>query len=149
MLTRKIKNKSGQAWSLDVVIAIVIFTIGIVLLYVYAINYFSKSDELLNNLFYEGNIAAQLILSDDDLGILSGDAVNQTKLDQFNSSYDQKKTMLGITKDFYFSIDGMVVNDIPASYVGMKSQNPENVVQITRITIYNNKPVKFQLYIWE
>ena len=144
-----INSKEGQAWSLDIVIASVIFMIGIIVLYLYAINYLSKPDERLKEMFYEGNLASELILSKDDFGILTGHKVNQTKLDSFNSTYQNKKSLLGIRRNFYFVIDGLELGGSPAEYVGAKNPDPENIVQITRITIYKDKPAKFQLYVWE
>jgi len=145
-----IKSKNAQVWSLDIVVAIVIFVIGIVLLYVYAINYLSRSDEKLENLFYEGNLAAGLILSDDTFGILSDGKINQTKLDDFSTSYSEKKSSIGVTKDFYFELEGLELNGLPATYVGkINNSQIEDFIQITRITVYNNKPTKFQLYIWK
>ena len=67
-----IKNKRAQAWSLDLVIASIIFIIGIIVLYVYAINYSSQAKDQLDELFYEGNLASELILSEKEQGI-SGD----------------------------------------------------------------------------
>ena len=67
----KNKNKGGQAWSLDIVIASIIFIIGIISLYVYAINYSSQTKNQLDEFFYEGELASKLILSEKETGILS------------------------------------------------------------------------------
>ncbi len=92
---------------------------------------------------------AELILSDEDFGILTGNQVNQSKLNSFNSTYYQKRYALGATREFYFTMDDMEINGVSTLYVGNKTSNPDNEIQITRITIYENKPVKFQLRIWE
>lgn len=145
-----IKSKKGQGWSLDVVVAGVIFLAGIIILYFYAINYTSQTQKNLEDLFYEGNVATEFVLSNGDFGILSNNKINQTKLDEFNNSYAARKQFVGVTRDFYFVFDGMKINGVAANYAGkMNSTNTESLIQITRVTIYENKPVKFQLYVWE
>ena len=59
-----ILTKKAQVWSLDLIIASVIFSIGIIILYIYAINYSPETKNQLNELLYEGNLASKLILSD-------------------------------------------------------------------------------------
>lgn len=142
------KTRQAQAWSLDIVVATVIFTIGIIVLYFYSINNLARSDESLDNLFYEGNVAAELILSDDSYGILDGYEVNQSRINNFNSSYDLRKASIGVTKNFYFTIDGLEIDGNAVEYIGVKPVTTSNLIQVNRITIYKNKPVKFKLYIW-
>src|SRR3989344_2746537 len=92
------KNKKAQAWCLDLVIASVIFLIGIIILYVYAINYSSQT----------------------------------------------KKNQLGLKYDFYFVMDDLEANGNPVGYMGKSNTSEiENLIQVTRLTIYKNKPVKF------
>lgn len=145
-----IKNCKAQAWSLDLTVACVIFLISLIILYVYAINYKGGASENLNNLFYEGNTIAEILLSSDDLGIVSQNIVNQTKLDSFYySNYSDKRKSFGIMDDFYFFIDGMTINSTSISYIGRLNQSSlDSVVKITRFTIYKNKPVKLEVYIW-
>jgi hypothetical protein len=151
----KKENKSGQVWSLDIVIAGVIITIGIVVLYLYAINYTNQSQEKLEYLFYEGNLAAELILSEEDFGILNSEGkVNQTKLDGYYFDYNLKRAQLGISRNFYFNISGLTKVNVSGSlvdvpYIGNQSANPESSIKITRITIYENKPTRLDLYVWE
>lgn len=131
------KNKRAQAWSLDLVIASVIFLIGVIVLYVYAINYTSQSSNNLDELFYEGNLASHFILSDDAWGILTDGKIDQDKLDAFDCS--TKKQEMSLTKNFYFILDDTDIScTVPT--------DPENIVKITRITIFNNKPTKFELF---
>jgi len=144
-----INKKQGQAWSFDLVIAGFIFLVGIMVLYVYAINYTSQSQQHLDELFYEGRLASELILSEEDFGILTNDRVNQSKLEEYDSYYDAKKGVLGISHDFYFNISGLELSGSPASYVGkMNTAEIEDLIQITRITIYKNKPTKLELFIY-
>jgi len=146
----KKKEKKAQIWSLDLIIASIIFITGIALLFVYAVNYSSQTVKQLNELFYEGNLASQLILSEFEPGVLSEGKINQTKLDNFyNYSYDSQKNILGIRYDFYFTLTGLEINEISVSYVGrINATETKNLIQVTRLTIYKNTPAKFQIFIW-
>ena len=143
------KTRKGQVWGLDLFIAVVIFLAGIMILYLYSINYLSQSDGGLENLFYEGNLASELILSENDFGILTDSRVNQSKLNEFALNYDTRKKDIGVLHNFYFKMEGLEVSGNSTSYVGkMNTLAIENVIQITRIAIYKNTPTKFQLYVW-
>lgn len=145
-----IKNKKAQVWSLDLVIAGVIFMIGIIILFYSLLNYSSQSKNQLEELFYEGNLVSELILSEENIGILSNGIVNQTKLDNFYYLEDPlKKSILGVKNNFYFTMDNLEINGTSQSYVGMMNTSSiENLIQITRLTVYQNKPTKFELFVW-
>jgi len=150
MHRRLLENKRAQVWSLDLLVAGIIFLIGIVVLYNYAINYSSQSKSNLDELFYEGNLASELILSEEDFGILSEGVVNQSKLETFyNLNNSEKKNILGVRHNFYFNMTGLEILGNSTDYVGiMNSSKIDSLVQITRLTIYKNKPTKFQLFVW-
>jgi hypothetical protein len=134
------KNKKAQAWSLDIAIASVIFLSGVIILYVYAINYTSQSKNILEELSYEGNLASELMLSN-DLGILKDNEnkVDNIKLSSFNC--DSKKAEFGLTHKFYFNLGGVDYCTVPAS--------SESLFKITRVTIYENKPAKLEVFVYE
>ena len=142
-------SKRGQVWSLDLVVAAVLFSFSIIILYVYAINHSSQIDSELEALFYEGNLASELILSNGESGILFDSRVDQNKLEILSSDYEYWKNQLGISNDFYFIIPNLEINGTPVERVGLYNEEEiDNLVQITRITIYKNSPVKFEFYIW-
>lgn len=145
------QEKGGQAWSLDAVVATLIFTIGVIVLFFYAINFLTSSSSNIEELQYEGNLAADLIVNNEEVGIISNDIINQSKLEDFANNYDEKKSRIGVVHDFYFSFIGLENPEgTPASYVGkINTVETEDLIQITRVAIYKNKPVKFQLYVWK
>ncbi len=144
------KNKKAQVWGLDLVVASIIFLAGVIILYFYAINYSSQSTNQLDEMFYEGDLASQILLTNEAQGILSIDKINQTKLDDFSKlNYNIQRNLLGVSNNFYFTFPGLEVEGNPVEYIGYKeNSSAENLVQIDRLTIYNNKPVKFQIFIW-
>lgn len=143
-------SKRAQVWSLDLIIAGVIFLLGIIILYYYAINYSTQTQTQLNEMFYEGNHASELILDEENFGILVEGKINQTKLEVFDSlSNSDKKSLLGIKNNFYFIIEDLEIDGVFVPYIGiMNSSEVENLIQVTRLTIYKNKPTKFQIFIW-
>lgn len=145
-----IKNKRAQVWSLDLIIAGVIFLMGIIILFYYSLNYSSQSKNQLDELFYEGNLASELILSEENAGILSDGIVNQTKLDNFYYLGDpSKKSILGIKNNFYFTMNNLEIQGEPKDYVGiMNTSSVDNLIQITRLTVYKNITTKFELFVW-
>jgi len=120
-------------------------------LYIYAINYSPQSKQEIEELFYEGNLAAKQILSEEYPGIITDKKINQTKLEEFSTTdYNSLKIMLGITHDFYFKFEGLELEGISTEYVGRtNSSQINNIVKTTRLSIYKNKPIKFEIFIWD
>jgi len=160
------KNCSGQIWGFDLIIAMVIFLIGIVAVYIYAINFVSNSGNILESMFYDGHLLSSLILSEgspknwtsyDNVeipGILSEEKINQTKLDFFykltdsEEGYERIKKLLDTSYEFYFYFPGIKVMNESIGGIGKAPTEQENLIKIERFTIYENKPVKLTLYIW-
>lgn len=136
-------RKQGQGWGLDVVAAVVIFISGVIILYVYALNYTSQTQDTLNELTYEAHLAADLVLSNDDTGILVDNVVNQSKLDLFNASYLSRKGFFGMSHDFYFTLDGV------GPFGKLNESAVTDEIAVNRITIYQNKLAPFVLRVYK
>jgi len=147
-LTHKMRkiNKKGQAWSLDALVATLIFFSGIAILFFYAVNYTNQITSPLDDLLSQGNLASELLLSNDNLGLLTDNKMDQIKIDAFAvADHDTKRRGLGIKDNFYFTMPGLT----PSTNIGVLPPiNVKNSIKIERIVIYNNKPVKFELFIW-
>ncbi|MFH1365693.1 MAG: hypothetical protein ABIH28_03855 [archaeon] len=159
------RNKKGQAWGMDLMVAIVIFSVGITAFYFYTINSSEETQEIITRLFYDGNIIASDILSEGapmnwetgnvvKIGILSNNRINETKLENFyllsTSDYPKTKTIFNTRFNYYFFIsEPMIIGGNPIEGLGKKPENSKNLVKITRLTLYKEKPVTFVIYIWE
>lgn len=159
------KTRKAQAWGMDLTIAIVIFSVGLVAFYVYALNEPSEAKENIESLFYDGNIITEIILSEGypidwnsgnviKIGILSENKINETKLESFynlaENDYAQTKTLFNTGFDYYFNLtETMTINSVEVEGIGLQPSDPQNLVKITRFTIYKNKPITAYLYIWE
>ncbi len=156
-------EKKAQGWGFDLVVASIIFSFAIVFFYIFAINYSTVGEENFNNLAYEGQLAAESILSEGypadwnnntvvRIGILSQNKINQTKLERFynmanSSEYNRTKVLFNIAHDYNVSFSSNVtipgVGDV--SSIGKTKSNPENLIRVTRFSIYNNKPITLDI----
>lgn len=144
-------STKGQSWGYDLIISITIFIIGIVIIYVYAINFSLNTS---SDYKYQAKYISSIILSEGSPedwtaenfelpGILSNGKINQTKLELFSLlPVEQIKKKTGLKYNFYFFFDGH-------EGVGLIPQEQKNLFSIERFAIYDNKPVKFTLYIWD
>lgn len=157
-------NKKAQVWGLDLMIGVMIVLVGIISIYFYTINVFGDSQTILKGIHYDGDLISTQILSEGSPpnwtnenvripGILTNDKINQTKLDRFynhsNNNYRELKQLLGTTYEFYFNFSEIEVSHIgKIKGIGKEINNPDNLIKLERYTLYKNKPVKFNLYIW-
>lgn len=171
-------KKNAQVWSLDVIVGVTIFTIAMVLFYVYTINLSgdteSKSQDLSTDAeFFSSNLLSEgspLNWNETNVlvpGILTGVEINQTKLDNLfnitNSSYpdgyQRMLSLMGTRFDFYFYLnDPVQVASVYIDGIGKQGvnrtnlqevENPANVIRIERFTVYQDKPTKLTLLLWD
>jgi hypothetical protein len=140
-------HKKGQVWSLDLLVAFIIFTMSLVVIYFYALNYTAGSSDDLDELFYEADFASNLLLGEWEQwsdSLVEDGKIDQVRLDNFDAlSGDEKKARLGITNNFYFSMPGVARVGI------LNSSVVDAQIKITRIVIYENRPTKFELIVWK
>jgi len=167
-----ISTKKAQIWGLDLVIAMIIFTIGILIFFFYTMNFASNSEETLDALFTDGNAIANFLLSEGSpnnwtalnvmtLGISSENKIDEAKLQNFYSlasgDYAKTKKLFDTKFDYYvyftdpLDISGNQIDGIGKS--GINRTNIEqysfsNIVKVTRFTIYRNKPTQLNIYTW-
>jgi len=165
------KSKKAQAWGFDLMIATTLFMAGVIIFYVYSINYPTEGQETLDTLLYEGNFIAESLLSEGfpnnwtadlnnviRIGILNNNKVNETKLKGLydwtttGQGYAQTKAIFNTRYDYFFNFSAQITlpNNEEIDGIGQwHSGNPENLIKITRLTIYQNKPVTLNVYIWQ
>jgi len=158
-------DKKGQAWGLDLTIAVIIFTVGLVFFYVYTLNQPGEAKETIDALFYEGGIIASSILSEGHpadwtpsnvvtIGILTDNKIDNTKLGGFYTlnaiNYEKTKNLFNTRYDYYFFLEENMTTIAPnVKGIGKKPSNAKNLVKITRFTVYRDKPITAYLYVWD
>lgn len=165
-------SKKAQIWSLDLVIAASIISIGLIVFFVYSYNSFSNEKETFQILENEGNFISESLLSEGypadwdnesviRIGLLKDKKIDQKKLEMFynmtldSESYEKTKRILDTRYDFYlfidenFTINSNSIEGIGKQGVTKDNINAVNLIKITRLTVYDNKPVSMILYVWE
>jgi len=163
-------NKRGQAWSIDLIIAVIIFSAGILIFFIYSINQAGEAKEVLSELGYQGDVILNNLLSEGypqdwnqtnvvTIGILSNNKINETKLERFYnysiSDYSATRSKFNTRYDYYFTFSDMTINSVPVDGIGMpgivdvNNINSSSLIKITRFSIYKEKPTTIYLYIWE
>jgi hypothetical protein len=157
-------SKKAQAWGFDLMIALSIFMTGVVTFWLFSMNSYDESSDIIKSLSYEGQVVSDSILSEGDpsdwtadnvvrIGVLSSNSINDTKLEQFYSlslnDYQKTKNLLNTNDEYYFFLsEPMVIDGLQVQGIGMKNSSSNNLIKITRYTIYEDKPVTANLYIW-
>ena len=163
-------EKRGQAWSMDIIIAFIIFLTAIIIFFIYSVNYSGEVEDILRKLTYDGEIIFESILSKGypsdwitgnvvNLGIISEGRINETKLERFytyvQNNYSESKGMFNTEYDYYFFLgENVTINSQEVEGFGKPGVNKNNIdsanlIKITRFTIYRDKPTAAYLYIWQ
>lgn len=157
-------SKKAQGWGFDLIVGLAIFIAGILTFYLLSLNTYNETSDTIKSLSYEGQIVSDNILSDGSpenwnnsnvirIGIMSDNKINETKLAQFYSlsktNYALTKSLFNTNNEYYFFLsDPMVINGSTTIGIGKQNVNESNLIKITRYTIYKDKPVTANLYIW-
>ena len=167
-------NKNAQAWGFDLMIASIVFITGIVIFYIYTLNYPKESQDKLDKLNYAGESIAQNLLDTgypeswdvftvSRIGLTTENKINQTKLDQFYllaseptnpQGYAQAKSLFRTNYEFFVNFSAPITidgNTIEENGIGkdFSGQNSGSLIKTTRLTIYENKAVTLYVYVWE
>jgi|SRR3989344_4924905 len=160
------EEKKAQAWAFDLMVALAIFMAAIILFFFFSVNYKAEGEDILNSMQYDGNAAADTLLSAgypenwDSAnviipGLLTNKKINQTKLDSFysisSSNYGKAKSLLNTNYNFCLNFSEPITitgNPNPISCIGSLDANSENLIVVSRFTFYKDKPVLLKLYIW-
>jgi hypothetical protein len=161
----KMKTQNGQAWGFDLIIAVMIFLVGVILIYFYTINYPGQEQDEIQNLQYEGQILSETLLSDGSPvnwnmtnvlrpGILSNGKINQTKLAMFKdlsnaTNYQFARALFRMRNNYYIEFQNpIIISGQSTSLIGLNRTNEKNLVKTTRVVIYENNLTTFKFYIW-
>ncbi|NCN99132.1 hypothetical protein COU62_00560 [Candidatus Pacearchaeota archaeon CG10_big_fil_rev_8_21_14_0_10_35_219] len=155
-------KKRGQAWGFDLMVASVIFITGIIIFFLYSLNYPTETQENLNALFYQGNRIANDLLSEGyppgwnttnvvKIGILSNEEINQTKLEMFNQlDYTNTKYLFNTRYDYFINFsEPIIIDENEIQFIGLRSAETQSIIKVSRIVAYKNKSTVLNIHIWE
>lgn len=153
------KQKKGQAWGFDLIIASIIFTMGIIIFFLYSLNYPVEGQEKVDTLFYEGELISENLLSEGFpkdwnennvvvIGLLNNGKINDTKLNKFinlsKEDYQKTKNLFNTRYNYYINISNAGID-----IIGLQPSDPKNLIKVTRYTIYQDKPAILTVHVWE
>ncbi len=152
------ERKKAQAWGFDLVVGMVIFIIGILSFYLYTTNISAGEGEIIQRLQQNGELVADSLMSEGSpadwdetnvvrIGLLSGNRLNQTKLDSFrnlaNADYNYTKILFRINNEYFIYLD-----EDPANGIGLDGASATNLYKITRVVVYNQSGTTLNIYSW-
>lgn len=160
--------KRGQGWGFDLIIAATLFFITVIIFFFYSLNYGGESHEVIDDLFYDGEFVSSTLLSEGfpdnwnstnvvTIGITNENKINETKLlnlyNMTNTSegYAKTKSIFNTRYEYFFNLSEPITfgSEAIAGIGNLPNSNVKNSIQITRFTIYKNKPVSLYLQVWE
>jgi len=158
-------KKRGQAWGFDLIIGAVLFIIGVIGFYFFAINSQQEQSNKLEELNYASSTVADNLLSEGlpgnwnsssviRIGITTENKINQTKLDQFYNlsvqDYQLTKSLFNTNKEYYLIFKTAVtINNEQVTAIGRAPQNQSNLIKQTRLSVYQDKPITIEVYSWD
>ena len=121
MKSKSHKFRDSQAWSLDIMLAVIIF-LGTVLFF-YAIldtTQGTKAEELQDE---ASKVLTGISSEDSGVGIMDGNKINATKLEELLGNYSSIKSKLKVENDFciYFEDENGNILYINATAIGLGS----------------------------
>lgn len=159
------KNKEGQAWGFDLMVASILFIMGMASLYVYTINYPLGEAEPVHSMLYDATNIASIIFSEGypsnwdqtnvvRIGILTDNKVDEVKLANFynlaNTNYKSTQGLFRTKYNYYlYFSEPMNISGNLVEGIGNKSSSPNDLFQITRFVAYRNKTITANVYLWE
>jgi hypothetical protein len=159
-------KKRAQAWGFDIIVAVGIFIFGMITFFLYTINYPNGEQEKRDTLLYEGNIIADNLLSTGNpenwtdetvskIGIANeNNTIDQIKLNQLYSlaltEYKRTKSIFGINNNYFINFsESIEIEGSPVEGIGLIPQEAKNSLKVSRISIYQNKPVTIEVQVWD
>jgi len=165
-------NKKSQAWGIDLMAAMVIFIVAITVFFVYSLNQSGEVRSIIEDLSYDGKIFSNDLLSEGypdnwdendviKIGLTNDGKINDTKLERFynfsQNNYLRTKVVFNLKYDYYFFLeDNMTIGSLEVEGIGKPGitksyieNNASNLIKVTRLMVYENKPVTAYIYIWE
>lgn len=163
-------KKKAQVWGIDFIIATVIFFLAVIIFFIYSINNSGELKENYEMMKYEGDKIMNTILSEGypydwnksnfiRIGVINDNKINETKIKYFYEltieNYNLTKSKFNTKFEYYFflnqniTIDSIEIRGIGMPDTDITNISSSNLIKISRVTIYKNKPVAANLYLWK
>ncbi len=163
------KRKKAQIWSIDLLVAVIIFLSAIIFFYKYGVAELMDNDADIDYLLQDGKLISNYLLSEgipenwtaDNvtlIGLTDGSArINPQKVMAFSNismdNYGLSRRLLSSSNDYYVFFENsqnekIIIDNV--SFIGKNytEDNPENLIKIERFAFYNSSVIKMVVYVW-
>lgn len=151
---------------MDITLAAMIFVMGIVIFYLYTLNYKTSERNEIEEARYEAGLVASSILSEGNppdwtaltvtkIGLMSNGQLSDIKITQLYdlayADYGQTKQLFGARYEYFINLsEKIIIGGEPVPGIGrIPDASAQNTIKITRLTNYHNKPVTVEVSAWK
>ena len=163
----------AQVFSLDLIIAVIIFGSAILIYYKSTTNLSDQDEALLDDLLIDAKTISSSLMSQGypynwtkdnilRIGISDDNRINETKLEQFSKiPYKDSRKLFGTVYDYYVffrdrnnniipfneSLEGIGNPDVNSTNI-QTVETPKKLVKITRLVVKKSAIAKMVIYLW-
>ncbi|MEA3513880.1 MAG: hypothetical protein U9R34_00200 [Nanoarchaeota archaeon] len=157
-------KKRGQIWYSDFIVAVLIFSLALMLYYSHITNSSMQEDAIMEELVADGKSISSALISGGSptnwtnttvirIGITNNDhRINQTKIDEFYAmEYLTAHRLFGTRFNHYIFFEnstGNRINITGGETIGTEPSDHKRLIQITRFMIYESEIIKMKVQIW-
>ncbi len=167
-----IRKRRGQIWSLDMMMAVVMFMLALFMVYQYLINSERTNVSDIEELARDSQVISSQLLSEGlpkgwnstdvkMIGVAKDFRINETCWERFsNISYDRSRSVFNTRYHYYVyftdnednlitigGIDGIGKPGVVSANVS--EVQTKRIIKVDRLAIYDSKIIKMVLFLWE
>lgn len=168
-----ISTKKSQIWSLEFIVALLIFISALFVFYNYSINLSDIREVTVKELIIDAKTLSSYLMSEGlpknwnssnviTIGLTDGNyRINETKVSYFSDmDYSIAKNMLSVINDYYIffedkngstitinGIDGIGKPGVTKTNLNA-TEHPSDIIKIFRFAMYNNTIIRLGMYVW-
>ena len=164
----------AQVFSLDLIIAMLVFGSAILIYYKNITNLSDQDEELLDDLLIDVKSISNSLVSQGypynwnkdnvvRIGITDNNRFNETKLEQFSMiPYNEGRKLFGTAYDYYIFFRDRDNNIVPfneslegigkpgVNFTNIQTvENPKKLVKVTRLIVKESEIEKMVIYLWD
>lgn len=156
----------GQIWSLDTIVAVIIFMGGLLFFYHYSSYTIITQNQQLEDLSFNAKLVSSYLISEgnpvdwnvtnvNSIGLTDGDLkLNPEKVSKFKEmSYQDSKKLLSTKYDFSINFKNqnnsfVSINNITFIGKNYSLENPDNILSMNRFVFYNSSIIRIEVILW-
>lgn len=150
-------------------VAAIIFLVALLLFYKYSINTLDLDDQGVDYLLLDAKLISSYLVSSGYpdgwtennvtlIGLTDGEMrINKEKVEDFSdialADYPRSRRLLSSTNDYYVFFEDkegnlLKIDGISGIGKNISAENPENLIKIERLVVYNSSIIKLMVYVW-